>query len=179
MTRHVETKHEQQIRTPKRKRNETEDKQISKTEHASSQLKTAKRKQRKQTTVQNTKITQFLIKTKQQYTNTTSQNEKHNKCESKEVKNNLKNKFDDDTEGDKGDDQGIDKSFKQSSSELKALWAGPTNEYNGTSDSVTCTIDSHTGVVSNEVQWRAGTGQERTKVSWKQGNIVSDAEEVG
>jgi len=108
-----------------------------------------------------------------------SQNEKHNKCESKEVKNNLKNKFDDDTEGDKGDDHGIDKSFKQNSSELKALWAGPTNEYNGTSDSVTCTIDSHTGVVSNEVQWRAGTGQERTKVSWKQGNIVSDAEEVG
>ena len=73
----------------------------------------------------------------------------------------------------------LDKSFKQNSSELKALWAGPTNEYNGTSDSVTCTIDSHTGVVSNEVQWRAGTGKERTKVSWKQGNIVGDAEQVG
>ena len=76
------------------------------------------------------------------------------------------------TEGDKGDDHKIDKSF------LKALWAGPTSKDNGTIDSVTCTIDKHTGVNTNEVQWRAGTGQERTKVSWKQGNIVSDAEEV-
>ena len=84
-----------------------------------------------------------------------------------------------DTEGDKGKDHKIDKSSKQTNSELKALCAGPTKKYNGTSDNVTCTIVNHTGVLSNEVQWRAGTGQERTKVSLKPGNIVSDAEEVG